>query len=237
MSSEARTSNERFLPRSGKHEMAEIIKLIRVGGYSSMAEHLLPAENAGSIPSYPLQSLRVQPCTIKDIQSFIEQWHYSRSVFGITGSHFYRVVDFPQTVGAAIFGSPAAYNVARKYATDGAPLVELRRFCMVDDTPKNAESRVLGVMFRMLRKDGIRWVLSYADPAHGHVGTIYRATGFEYRGLTAKRKHIQWRGKIYPDRNLHQTKFPYHAELRAALLKGEATQVVVPGKHIYLKRL
>jgi hypothetical protein len=202
-----------------------------------VVEHLLPVESAGSIPSYPLQILRVYPCVLSDIKQFVEEWHYSHSVFGITGSHFFRVEDWPSTVGAAIFGRPAAFNVARKYATDGAPLLELRRFCMTDECPKNAESRVLGVMFRLLRKEGIRWVLSYADPAHGHAGTIYRATGFTYRGLTAKRRHIRWRGKVYPDRNLHQTKFPYHKELRHALENGEANIVDIPGKHIYLKRL
>lgn len=149
--------------------------------------------------------------------------------------------DFPHAdalVGGAIFGSPAGMGVAKKYSPeDPSQLVELRRLYLVDDTPRNAESRVLGVMLRALRKLGVRCVLSYADPAHGHVGTIYRAAGFKYLGTTAKRKHVLWKGKKYPDRNIHQTNFPFHLELRGALAAGTATRVAVPGKHIYLRVL
>jgi hypothetical protein len=191
-----------------------------------------PAEEGGSIPTYPLH---IQTCRLADIREFIERWHYSHSTFGITGKYFFSVRCNGELTGAAIFGAPAAYNIASKYAPDGAPLVELRRFCMVDELPKNSESRALGVMFRALRKQGVTRIISYADPAHGHVGTIYKATGFKYIGLTAKRKHIMWKGKKYPDRNLHQVHFPFHKELRAAVEDGSATRVPIPGKHIYLK--
>jgi len=137
-------------------------------------------------------------------------------------------------VGGALFGKPAAFNVECKYATAGK-LVELRRFVLEDWLPKNSESRYLAVALRDLKRRGVCHVLSYADPAHGHDGTIYRALGFAYLGKTSRRKHVLWRGKKYPDRNIHQIHFPYHVELRAALQSGEAKKVGVPGKHIYLK--
>jgi hypothetical protein len=90
-------------------------------------------------------------------------------------------------------------------------------------------------MCRMLRKEGVNLILSYADPAAGHEGIIYRATGFKYLGTTSPRKHVMWKGKKYPDRNIGQTNFPYHLELRAALESGEAQRISVPGKHIFLK--
>ena len=86
-----------------------------------------------------------------------------------------------------------------------------------------------------LRANGVRRILSYADPAQGHAGTIYKALGFVYLGITAPRSHIMWKGKKYPDRNLHQVNFPFHLELRVALANGSATKVKVPGKHIYLR--
>jgi hypothetical protein len=61
-------------------------------------------------------------------------------------------------------------------------LVELRRFCMIDDTPKHSESRSISIMLRALRKHGVQRVLSYADPTHGHVGMIYKALGFACLG-------------------------------------------------------
>ncbi len=164
----------------------------------------------GSIPTPPLHVVRAPLGATREI---IERVHYTHSCFGVTCSAAFVVEHDDRTVGAAIFGRPAAYNVARKY---GEPLLELRRFVLEDWLPKNSESRVLAVMLRALKRDWVGRILSYADPAFGHRGTIYAACGFKQVGLTAKRRHLLWKGKKYPDRNLHQTRFPFHLELRAA---------------------
>lgn len=191
------------------------------------------SEDGGSIPT---SALHVSECPIEVIQPIIERVHYSHSIFGITTTKCFSVSLDSCVVGGAVFGRPAGMGVAKKYSPDGRPLVELRRFVLEDFCPRNSESRVLGVMLRALRKQGVAVVLSYADPAHGHAGLIYRAAGFEYVGVTSKRKHWMWKGKKYPDRNVHQTNFPFHKELRAAIADGSATPVKIPGKHIYVKR-
>jgi hypothetical protein len=194
-------------------------------------------EDGGSNPTLSLHSLRVRQCNVEDIKPVIERVHYSHSIFGVTTDFCYAVEDhrLSPPVGGAIFGKPAAYNVAKKYGAEG--LTELRRFVLIDECPRNSESRLIAFMLRDLKRKGVKRVLSYADPAQGHGGTIYKALGFKYVGLTAKRKHVMWKGKKYPDRNVHQTKFPFHLELRAALESGAATRVEVAGKHIYLKEL
>ena len=51
--------------------------------------------------------------------------------------------------------------------------------------PKNSESRVLGIVARLLTKHtDVRFLLAYADPSVGHVGTIYQAAGWHYVGLS-----------------------------------------------------
>jgi hypothetical protein len=200
-----------------------------------------PRGCGGSIPTPPLQ---VQVCDVACVQEIIERVHYSHSIFGVTATICYGVwaavgagyLFGGPIVGGAIFGEPAAYNVKRKYA-NGAPLLELRRFVLEDHLPKNSESRYLAVMLRDLKRRGVRRVLSYADPAYGHSGVIYSASGFQRMGVTAARKHIDWRGKRYPDRNLHQVNFPFHKELRAALASGEASLVSIPGKIVWLREL
>lgn len=204
---------------------------------SSAVERLDQPGDGGSTPTSTLQKLRVQQCNLPSVSGFVSTWHYSRSVFGLTDSHCFRVLMDDALVGAAIFGAPAGRGVAKKYAPNDERLVELRRFCMIDRLPKNSESRVLGIMCRLLRKQGVQRVLSYADPVVGHEGTIYRAAGFQYLGTTSPRKHVMWNGKKYPDRNIWQTNFPYHLELRAALQSGEAKRIAIPGKHIYLRTL
>lgn len=198
-----------------------------------MAER--PAQQVGG-GSIPTSSLHVTQCDISQIQDVIERVHYSHSIFGVTTTYCYAVLREGDVFGGAIFGVPAAYNVSRKY-DQGEPLLELRRFVLEECLPKNSESRCLGVMLRDLRRKGIRRVLSYADPAFGHSGVIYAATGFRRMGLTSPRKHILWKGKKYPDRNVHQVNFPFHKEIRAALADGTAAKVDVPGKVIWLKTL
>lgn len=187
----------------------------------------------------PLRStdLHVAPCALDDIKRFVETHHYSRSVFGVTVAQCFKVTFGGTVTGGAIFGLPAGVGVKEKYAGNEGKLLELRRFVLHDDMPRNSESRVLAVMLRQLRREGYTHILSYADPMHGHEGTIYKAAGFEYRGRTAARKHIMWKGKKYPDRNVHQVNFPFHLELRAALETGEATRVHIDPKHIYVKVL
>jgi len=183
-----------------------------------------------------LRDLYISQCFVSDIQEVMERVHYSHSIFGVTTTLCYAVVDCGDIVGGAIFGKPAAFSVSRKY-DKGEPLLELRRFVLEDRLPRNSESRVLGMMLRDLKREGIKRILSYADPAHGHTGVIYSATGFTKVGVTHARKHVMWKGKKYPDRNIHQTNFPFHKEIRAAIASGEATRVTIPGKNIWLKEL
>lgn len=202
-------------------------------GDSSMVERTGPPVDGGSIPT---SSLHISECPVSTIQGVIERVHYSHSIFGVTTSHCYAVRLDGRVVGGAIFGKPGAYNVSRKY-DQGEPLLELRRFVLENWLPRNSESRALGVMFRDLRRKGIKRILSYADPAFGHSGVIYAATGFTRVGVSSARKHVLWKGKKYPDRNVHQVNFPFHRELREALASGEATKVHVPGKNIWVKTL
>jgi hypothetical protein len=61
----------------------------------------------------------------------------------------------------------------------------LSRLWLSDELPRNSESRFIGVVLRSLRKNtGLKFLVSYADPAQGHLGTIYQATGWVYTGLS-----------------------------------------------------
>ena len=61
--------------------------------------------------------------------------------------------------------------------------VTLTRLWLSDDLPRNSESRMLGVVFRALKQHtALKFIVTYADPSQGHVGTIYQATNFIYTG-------------------------------------------------------
>lgn len=59
---------------------------------------------------------------------------------------------------------------------------ELVRLWSPDGMPRNTESRLISSALRMLQ--GIRLVVSFSDPAEGHVGTIYQATNAVYLGMS-----------------------------------------------------
>ena len=61
----------------------------------------------------------------------------------------------------------------------------LARFWMADELPKNGESRAIGVVLRALRRHTeLKFLVTYADPAQGHQGTVYMASNWAYTGLS-----------------------------------------------------
>ncbi|MFC1953992.1 DNA methyltransferase [Chloroflexota bacterium] len=61
----------------------------------------------------------------------------------------------------------------------------LTRLWLSDELPANSESRIIGVSLRAIKKNTkVKFVVSYADPSQGHLGTIYQATGWTYTGLS-----------------------------------------------------
>lgn len=118
----------------------------------------------------------IQTIPAKTAKTFVLTWHYSRSMPASKVCYgLYRGVEL---IGAAVYGLPAMRHQALCYDCD----IELRRLCLVDNTPKNAESRFIGLTLKALRKQGYRAVLSLADPEHAHQGTIYRASNFDCLG-------------------------------------------------------
>ena len=61
----------------------------------------------------------------------------------------------------------------------------LTRLWLSDELPTNSESRFIGIVLRSLKNHtNLKFLLAYADPARGHVGTIYQATNWLYTGLS-----------------------------------------------------
>lgn len=123
-----------------------------------------------------LKKWKISKIDISKAKQFVCENHYSKSLPGCFV--YFGFFDQEHLVGVAAFGSPAMKNQASCYDCD----IELRRFCLIDETPKNAESRFLSLALKELRKMGFKSVLSLADPEHGHYGIIYRASNFEFLG-------------------------------------------------------
>jgi len=128
--------------------------------------------------------LEVREVPLSEVRDLIERNHYTHST-PAASSRAFGVYLGCRLEGAAVF-TPGARHAHRLFvAARPADVLTLSRLWLSDRLPRNAESRVLGVVVRMLRREGRHKVLvTFADPAVGHDGTIYRAAGFRYLGRT-----------------------------------------------------
>jgi hypothetical protein len=114
----------------------------------------------------------------------IEREHYLHSLPGGTCLAF-GVFTAGSLLGAMTFGvGPTnAYSLAEDVKPDEC--LTLTRLWLSDALPRNSESRVLGIVLRDLKHHTrLKFLVSYADPAQGHLGTIYQASGWLYTGLS-----------------------------------------------------
>ena len=108
----------------------------------------------------------------------------------------------PALIGVALIGVSCS-EAARSFPFGPAytsHVLELTRFHVRDNTPKNTESWFLAGVRRRL--DRRLWgLLAFADPSAGHVGTIYQASNALYLGQTrARRAYRDSAGRTHSDR-------------------------------------
>ena len=145
-------------------------------------------------------------------------------------------------MGALFYGGMAMANQWKKFGEQESDVIELRRLCCVDDTPKNAESFFIGWSLRELKKDwGGKIVVSYADKEFGHEGIIYKASNWDMVGETKGARVIIYGEKRYHDKTI-RTKYkgklkPYAQKVKDALENNEAYYKNTKGKYTYTYKL
>lgn len=144
----------------------------------------------------------VAPLADVAARAFCTRHHYAGSAYpaalrryGLTDR------DTGQLVGVAVIAAPVAARVLTGPFPTLEPYrqgAELARFVLSDDVPANGESWMLAQVFRHLRDDGFRGIVSFADPLPragadgtlnkpGHIGLIYQATNALYTGQATPR--------------------------------------------------
>jgi len=205
-------------------------------------------KDGGLIPTSSLQikakDLFVLPCHIKDIRSFIEKHHYSKNINGVKITYCFKVMYQDELIGGVLFGGMAT-TAWKKFAKAEDKVLELRRLVLLDKACKNSESRVIGYCLKWIEKnnDKIEVIVSYADPKYGHSGIIYKASNFEYLGVSGKDNGFfdPETGKTYHSRAL-RVKYkgdykPFVKMLREKLINGVLIPIELPSKHCYIFKL
>jgi hypothetical protein len=194
-----------------------------------------------------LKEFTIIPLTIDRIRDFVQKWHYSKNVNGISHTHCFGMFCDGTLIGGMIFGKLGMANVWKKYAEKEEDILELRRLCLIDDTPKNAESYFIGWALRWLKRNtGVKIIISYSDEEWNHIGTIYKAANFQYVGMSSGGRVIHWEGRRYHDKSIrtyYTDKWgdkrlkPFAQNLIQKLESGEAEWKETGGKRIWIYRL
>lgn len=186
------------------------------------------------------KDLTIVPCALIEVRDFVERNHYSHNINGVKVTQCFKVLYADQLVGAVIFGQMST-TAWKKFGSKESEVLELRRLVLLDEAERNSESYVIGFTLRWIKDNlpEVKIIVSYADPMHNHIGTIYKATNFVYQGCSGKDKGFRdiETGKVYHSRAL-RTKYkgkykPFVERLRNKKQLGLLEEVELPGKHCY----
>ena len=170
---------------------------------------------------------------------FIERWHYSKSARSLKQKYVFTLLDRRGTLtGVAVYGQAIGIN-------SSPSALELRRFCLIDDTPRNTESFFLAKTIQWLKKNQREYdhILTFADPNQGHMGTIYKAANFRYDGLEKNNPRIvKFKdGRVAHLRQYYDKKDGVYSEqakrLQEAVSRGDAMIVQQEKKHRFIYEL
>jgi hypothetical protein len=125
--------------------------------------------------------LKLDWCSYDAARFATRHWHYSRSLPSSKTARI-GVWENSKFIGAIVYAWGANLRLSGEF---GLKMIECAELCRVAlNRHKTPVSRIVSISVKMLKRTmpGIRLIVSYADPEHGHVGKIYQAMGWIYVG-------------------------------------------------------
>lgn len=178
--------------------------------------------------------LKLDWCSHAAAKYAVEHWHYSRSL-PLPPIVRIGVWEQKQFVGCVLFSRGANRNIGKPLSLSDVEVAELTRVALTrHETPV---SRIIRVAVLMLKTQspGLRCLVSYADPSHGHVGGIYQAGGWIYLGASPDTtEYISPDGKQLHNRLVSTTgRIRAYGKTCAVWRRDQCRPVVQPGKYKY----
>lgn len=171
--------------------------------------------------------LRVDWCSYEAAKYAVEHWHYSKVLPGGKRVYF-GVWEDEQFIGCVIYGLGANCEMGTPYGLKLFEAAELVRVALTKH--QSLVSEIVAKTIKVIKSQspGIRLIVSYADPAQSHVGSIYQAMNWIYSGVTESITVTKVSGKLVHRR----TVFSRFGTNQVSKFGGE--RVTLPGKHKYL---
>jgi hypothetical protein len=159
-----------------------------IGADSSMPERqLFQAGDDGSTPISALQ-FKIHPINHETARLWVERWHYSGRI--PTGQNIaYGLFASGELYAVIVYG--IGVNPYQASFLGVESVVEIKRMVRSEPPLSYQLSRFIALTLRMLKRE-VRFdaVVAFADPEHGHSGTVYKAAGFILEGKTGKEWHL-----------------------------------------------
>jgi hypothetical protein len=126
-------------------------------------------------------SLRLDWCSHEAAKYAVEHWHYSKSL-PTPPLVKVGVWECGQYIGCVLFSRGATQNIGKPFGLEQTKVAELTRVALA--AHQAPTTRIIAIAIKMLRSraPGLRLLVSYADPGHGHHGGIYQGGGWTFIG-------------------------------------------------------
>lgn len=185
-----------------------------------------------------MSTLQVAPTSTKAAQYAVTKWHYSESL-PVPPRTLFGVWEHGKFIGVVIFSRGASRDLGTPYGLTQTECCELTRVALSEhDAPV---TQIVAEAFKQLRKHspGLRLVVSFADPHHGHHGGIYQAGNWLYLGESSPSvEYIDRNGVRWHPRQVSETGFrKQFGANRRSPKPSEMKKVKTPGKHRYVMPL
>jgi len=151
-----------------------------------------------------ISRVSVRPIDRTTAKGIIEKYHYSHLIpatlqlsLGVfyesddTGKFF---DDNEKLIGCIMYGHPSGRMVVDSITEgdllDRENIMELLRLFIHDGYGKNIESYVIGQSFKWLKinRPKVKVLISFSDPAEGHLGIIYQSTNWLFQMIPSSGK-------------------------------------------------
>ena len=182
--------------------------------------------------SIPSKGLYLDWCDATAARFACIHWHYAKTV--PTGKPVrIGVWEDGKFIGVVFFGSGASAALGSPYGLTTFQVCELVRVAL--NRHLTPVTRIISIAIKMLKRQssGLRLIVSFADPFHGHHGGIYQGGGWVYSGDSAP--SLMWR---LPSGELaHERRFSGSGWNAPQTPPAGSVKIKVPGKHRYLMPL
>jgi hypothetical protein len=133
-------------------------------------------------------NLSVKKTTLAECKDLILNKHYAKRSPCV--SFAYGLYFGDELLGCCTFGKPASYTLCDGVCGKAYSKIvwELNRLVLYSNEKNHASFLVSGSI-RLMPKPSV--IVSFADTAAGHVGTVYQASNFIYTGVSPAQKYYK----------------------------------------------